>query len=286
MALNNTQCSFYNLSKLKKRLQGNQLVRMIERNRKTGSEVVGDVPWGSHFCQFYQTPEDLTDILVPYFSAGLENNEFCVWVTSEPLNEKAAKAAISRAVPDFEQYLKKGQMQIVPHADWYLKDGVFNSQRVVADWVNKLDQALTQGYDGLRVTGNAAWLEEEDWRAFSDYETKINKAIGKYRILAICSYSIDKCDALKLIEVAAKHQFALIKQATEWELIENPNCKRAMEALLESEAKYRSIFESAKDAFIVFDSGGNILEANPQAIKLYGYSREELLGINAQKLIH
>jgi hypothetical protein len=53
--------------------------------RHTGITVIGDVPWGTHFCQFYQDKQDLIDILVPYFKAGLENNEFCIWITSEPL---------------------------------------------------------------------------------------------------------------------------------------------------------------------------------------------------------
>ena len=46
--------------------------------RKTGISVIGDVPWSSHFCSFYETKVDLLDILVPYFKAGLEDNEFCV----------------------------------------------------------------------------------------------------------------------------------------------------------------------------------------------------------------
>jgi len=28
-----------------------------------GSDVIGDVPWGTHVCQFCRTKEDLTDIL-------------------------------------------------------------------------------------------------------------------------------------------------------------------------------------------------------------------------------
>jgi len=52
----------------------------------TGIDVMGAVPWGTHFCQFYQTREDLLDTLVPYFEAGLENNEFCMWITAEPLS--------------------------------------------------------------------------------------------------------------------------------------------------------------------------------------------------------
>lgn len=59
---------------------------MGEKFRKTGIDIIGDARWGTHFCQFYQTKEDLIDILVPYFKAGLQNNEFCIWVTSEPLN--------------------------------------------------------------------------------------------------------------------------------------------------------------------------------------------------------
>jgi len=44
--------------------------------RKTGISIVGDVPWGTHFCYFYETKQDLLDILVPYFKAGLEAMSF------------------------------------------------------------------------------------------------------------------------------------------------------------------------------------------------------------------
>lgn len=80
---------------------------MDNKLRKSGIGVIGDLPWGTHFCQFYKTKKDLTDILVPYFKAGLENNEFCIWVTSEPLTEKDAAEAMTNVMPDFERYQKK-----------------------------------------------------------------------------------------------------------------------------------------------------------------------------------
>ena len=52
--------------------------------RKTGIGMVGDVPWGTHFFMFYETKEDLLDTLVPYFRAGLEAGELCLWAVSEP----------------------------------------------------------------------------------------------------------------------------------------------------------------------------------------------------------
>jgi len=36
---------------------------MEENLRNSGIDIIGDVPWGTNFCQFYQTKEDLTDIL-------------------------------------------------------------------------------------------------------------------------------------------------------------------------------------------------------------------------------
>ena len=86
---------------------------------------------GTHFCQFYENKKDLVDVLVPYFKAGLENNEFCMWVTSEPLSEEEAKEAMRKAVPNFDRYLKRGQIQIFSYTEWYLKGGAFNLQRVL-----------------------------------------------------------------------------------------------------------------------------------------------------------
>lgn len=55
---------------------------MNQNIRRSGIDITGDVPWRTLFYQFYQTKKDLLDILVPYFEARLENNEFCMWVTS------------------------------------------------------------------------------------------------------------------------------------------------------------------------------------------------------------
>jgi PAS domain S-box-containing protein len=54
--------------------------------------------------------------------------------------------------------------------------------------------------------------------------------------------------------------------------------KQAEEALRESEGKYRHLFEMESDAiFLIRNSDGQILEVNTAGVKLYGFSREELL---------
>jgi signal transduction histidine kinase len=200
--------------------------------RHTGIGVIGDVPWGTHFCQFYQSKADLIDILVPYFREGLENNEFCMWITSHPLDADEARKAMRAAMPDFDAYDRKGQIEIIPYDAWYVQDGVFDRKRVLQAWVDKLECAQKRGYEGLRLTGNTFWLEKTGWRDFTDYEEEINKVIGRYRMMALCTYSIDKCGANEVIDVVQNHQFALMKREGQWVLIESSERKRAEEEIL------------------------------------------------------
>jgi hypothetical protein len=42
---------------------------MAVEMRKTVVDVVGHVPWGTHFCLFYETKADLLEIATSYFQA-------------------------------------------------------------------------------------------------------------------------------------------------------------------------------------------------------------------------
>jgi PAS domain S-box-containing protein len=54
--------------------------------------------------------------------------------------------------------------------------------------------------------------------------------------------------------------------------------KRAEEVLRESQERYRSIVETAQDAFIAIDTNGIISDWNSQAELTFGWSRAEILG--------
>ena len=205
--------------------------------RTSGINLIGNVPWGTHFCQFYETKEDLIDILIPYFKAGLENNEFCMLITSDPLSAEEAQNSLQKAVPDLDSYLEAGQIEILPYTEWYKLGGSFDSDRVLNGWIEKLNKALENGYDGLRLTGNTFWLEKEDWDDFVDYEAAVDNVIGKYKMMALCTYCLERCNAAEVIDVVNNHEFALIKRKEKWELIETTEHKRTEQELLDAMKK-------------------------------------------------
>jgi PAS domain S-box-containing protein len=52
------------------------------------------------------------------------------------------------------------------------------------------------------------------------------------------------------------------------------------EALRESEEKYRSILENLEDGYFEVDIAGNFTFFNDSTVKSFGYSRDELMGMN------
>ena len=195
--------------------------------RKTGIEVVSEMPWGAHFCLFYETKQDLLDTLISYCSAGLQSGEFCLWVVAEPLTVEEATDAMKDAVPDFGRYLGDSSIEILPARAWYLQGGTFDLERVTAGWQEKLAHASARGYVGVRVTGDTAWLAKRDWKHFCEYEDRLNGAVANQRLAVLCTYPLAACGALEILDVVRTHQFALARRHGSWDVIETAGLKQA-----------------------------------------------------------
>ncbi len=68
-------------------------------------------------------------------------------------------------------------------------------------------------------------------------------------------------------------------------LVDISERKRMEEALSRSEQDYRRLFEHAHDAIVIFAlKGETILDVNHRACELYGFSREEMIGMSLEKI--
>ena len=60
--------------------------------------------------------------------------------------------------------------------------------------------------------------------------------------------------------------------------------KNAEDALRESEAKFRTLFDSAGDAIFIHDPAGSLLQVNDEAVRRLGYDRETLLRLSLSEI--
>jgi PAS domain S-box-containing protein len=273
--------------------------------RESGIDVLGKIPWGSHFCNFYETRQDLLDTLVPFFKAGLESKEFCLWVVSNSglITVEDAKKALRQAVPDFERDFLDKNIEILDESEWYLEDNEFNLEKVINAWHVKLNRALAFGYDGMRVSGDTFWLNEKIWKDFVAYEKQLNDSITDLPITLLCTYPLAKSGAAEILDVVHNHQFAIARRNGEWEVIETPEqilakaeikklneeleerviertrqLAKANNELRKSEQRYLSLFENMAEGvgyFQMLFKDGKLqdaiyLEVNPAWEKLTG----------------
>lgn len=197
----------------------------------SGIPAIGPVRWGAHFCQFYETAKDLVDTLVPFFKAGLDGNEQCLWVAAPPLRAHGATDALRAAVPDLDARLSRGQIDIVDAEEWYLRADKKGADDLIAGWIARKEQALQRGYEGLRVTGNTYFLEADDWESFAEYEAKVSGCFCDHRLIALCSYCTERCNAGGVLDVVENHEFALARRRGSWTLLESSALKQAKEEL-------------------------------------------------------
>jgi signal transduction histidine kinase len=215
--------------------------------KKYGIEILVDIPWGTHFCSFYNTKQDLLELLIPFFKAGLENNEFCLWITDTPITVKEALQTLKKKAPSLGKYIETQGIEIISHNDWYLKEDIFNPKGVTARWHKKLNMALEMGYIGMRVNAGEGWLKEQNiWRDFIDYEMALNNSIFDKRITMLCSYPLEKCTASMILDVAHVHEMVLSKRDNRWEILEAPELKKTktqlnrMNKMLEKQVSERT----------------------------------------------
>jgi len=256
----------------------------LHDKRQSGIASIGDLPWGSHFCQFYQTAGDLLEVLIPYFRAGLENNEYCVWVTSKILGAGEVEKALRKAVPHFEKYAGD-QLEIIPYSRWRARGGKSGSAVL-----SKLDQAVTSGFAGLRLACNVI-PEDGSGEAVS---CRCPDPISRNNVIAVFMYPRDRFDTLGLMEAVKHHRFALIRNAGGWEVIESSEARTTKDALKRTEEKLESLFRNMSEGFayhrIVLDSGRRpcdyiFLEVNQAFESLTGLKGKKIIGRRVTEIL-
>ncbi len=182
-----------------------------------GIPGIGKIPFGVHLCHFYLKRQDLVDSLVPYFQSGLQNNERCIWMTAAPFTREEAEVEMAKVLPSFAERTKEGRIQILDAEQGYAE---VDGNGLIERWLQEEEKTLAGGYQGLRIAGNASFLKREDWEAFMDYESRMNKAIKGRRIVALCSYNLRHAKATDVFEVTRNHQHTIGRDGSKWEVVD------------------------------------------------------------------
>lgn len=192
---------------------------MIKNKLKTKQRSIDDIELGNHICSIYQSKEQQFALIVPFFKAGLERNEKCIYIADENTNEDIIAEFVKRGV-DIDKYIKSNKFVIISKQQSYLRGGSFDPDQMIQFIKESEEGALKQGYSGMRFSGEMTWILSNisDIDKLIIYESKLTDFFLHSKSSAICQYNENKFKPDVLTEVLNTHPLAIIYG----NLFENP----------------------------------------------------------------
>lgn len=120
------------------------------------SLIVEQLGLGDHVAFFFKRNEERLSLVIPYMVAGLRNNERCIYVADEN-TVPAILAEFKKAGIDIDAASASGALSVVTKHDTYLRHGIFDPEKMIADLDKDVRYALQHGFSGLRITGEMSW---------------------------------------------------------------------------------------------------------------------------------
>ena len=178
--------------------------------------VLAAIRHGTHVCAFYETEEDLLDLVSQFCAAGTRRGDLCLWMMPEGIDSGP---------------LASMGVELHSAVEMYQHGGSFESGPTVAFWHEKLAQALAHNCTGLCASGHTRWLQQRDWQAFMAYENYLNQMIVGKPISLLCTYPLSACKAGDILDVVRAHEVTLAKRHNRWAVIESHLMDDSVDAL-------------------------------------------------------
>jgi DNA-binding CsgD family transcriptional regulator len=201
--------------------------------------VLAAIRHGTHVCAFYETEEDLLDLVGQFFAAGARRGDLCMWVMPEGMD------------PD---PIARFGVELHSAADTYVQGGGFQSGPLVNLWDEKLAEAVAQNHTGVCASGHTCWLQQRDWQAFMEYENELNDVIAGKPISLLCTYPLSACKAGDILDVVRTHEVALAKQGKRWAVIESHLTDDSPDAL-EAASRVASLSRREREVLSLVSDG-------------------------------
>lgn len=161
---------------------------------------------GDHACWLYQNQQQHQAFLTRYVIEGLLLGQKVV-CTVPCDSECVVPEYLAEDGVDPEPYLQSGQLA-VPAPDMFdLPGGVFDPDHAIDALLRMTDQALGEGFTGLRTLGDMSWAlaDPETNDRLIEYECMLNSAVVDAPITAICHYDQNQFPPDRLLEIVGIH---------------------------------------------------------------------------------
>jgi hypothetical protein len=152
---------------------------------------------GAHICAIYDNAEEQRLVAVVFIADGLSARERCIYVGNSPDELDRFRSGLRTAGIDVTEAERSRALVLLPPQRAHLADGRFEIEPMLRMLNAAVEDALNDGFAGLRICGDMSWLLDNPPGSehVVEYEAMLNEFFRNVRGLAMCQY-----DRLRLPE--------------------------------------------------------------------------------------
>lgn len=159
-----------------------------------------------HICCFYQSPEELEAVFLPYLKEGLSEGEKVVCIFPEG-EHAGLKRKLDEGVDSLARAEATEQFRLYTEDETYITGGSFAKNRMAAMLRDLLEEAKSGPQPIVRTLGEMGWalrnLPGTD--ELAEYECMVNALCDTYGCTLACAYDLNKFNARVLADAFATH---------------------------------------------------------------------------------
>lgn len=166
---------------------------------------------GDHLCLIYHSATEQMAALVPFIQAGFAAGERCLFVGHAGSGRRLERSLRGAGV-DVDSETDRGALVVLTQREHWLPAGRFDPGAMMDSLRQTEQQALDDGFSGLRATWNMSWVLEGTPGAerLVEYEAHLNRFLDGSRTCALCRYSRETSPAVLIQDALHTHPFAVI----------------------------------------------------------------------------
>jgi len=144
---------------------------------------------GGHLCALYETRDEQLAVAAPFLAHGLATGARCVFMTPGLLPDEITDAVLA-IDPGLDVGESRGALQALSPRDRVGDRGAFDAEEMLARLVRSEQQALADGFSGLRILIDLTPSGEAmvDTRPLIEFEARLQSFPPGGRSAVLCQY--------------------------------------------------------------------------------------------------
>lgn len=172
-----------------------------------GSEL-GDT---RHVCAFFSDDDEEYQVLLPFMKDGFDRGDKAIHVVNPDQRDDHLRRLAAVGI-DTAAARERGQLEVRPNTETYLRDGDFDQDRMLAVFEQLASGNAKHGFPLSRIVCRMDWAAES--RVFVDnvieFESRVNDVWHRHNDVVICTYHLAQFNGDAIVDILRTHPMVIL----------------------------------------------------------------------------